>query len=110
MDQVTRENHATAKRDDVASTVSEIMHEFPISSLNVHTAQGGKQRLTTILGELYDRAVAEGRYLEIMVPSQPDQPELPIVPVEEKKKPVRAKTSVSRPKDEREEDDAPASA
>lgn len=76
MDQVTVENHATAKQTDVESTVRELMNP----ATTVQDSINLKGRLTRIVSNLYDRAVAEGRYLEIMEPSTPEEPEeLPLV-------------------------------
>lgn len=66
------DNHATAKRDDVDSTVSELIHGLNIPWIDAHSAQNMKHVITTVLGDFWDRAVAEGRYLEIMDPSTPE--------------------------------------
>jgi hypothetical protein len=85
MNQVTAENHMTAKRDDVEATVNALMSP----ATTVHDLSNRKEHMTRIVSELYDRAVAEGRYLEIVEPSTPDEPEeLPLVPHKHK---LRAK-------------------
>ncbi len=68
------ENHRTAKRDDIEATVSELVHSGYFAPLDANTAQNFKHNLKTILAEFYDRAVAEGRYLELMDPSTPAEP------------------------------------
>lgn len=76
MNHVTQENHATARRDAVADTVSQLMAH----PQTVHEAANLKHHLVNIMNDLYDRAVDEGRYLEIMEPSVPPEPEtLPLV-------------------------------
>lgn len=74
MNQVTIENHATAKRDEVDATVREIMHDS-LPTLSVHQSQNIKAQLKHTISKLYDKAVAEGRHLEIMEPSTPEEPE-----------------------------------
>lgn len=71
MNQVTVENHTTARQDAVEATV----HELMTPAKTVHDAVNKKQHLTNIIADLYDKAVAEGRYLEIMEPSTPDEPD-----------------------------------
>jgi hypothetical protein len=68
------ENHKVARKDDVEATVSELVNSGYFAPLDANTAQNFKQNLTTILTEFYERAVAEGRYLEIMDPSSPPEP------------------------------------
>lgn len=76
MNQVTIENHTTARQDAVEATVNELMSP----ARTVHEAVNKKQRLTSIVADLYDRGVAEGRHLEIMEPSTPQEPEeLPVI-------------------------------
>lgn len=66
---IVHENHATARRDDVEATVSELIHNLNIPWIDAHSAQSMKHVMTATLTEFYDRAVAEGRYLEFMDPS-----------------------------------------
>lgn len=72
---IAHDNHDQAKQDDVASTVSEIMHDLPV--LSVQHAGSIKSGLTSILNKFYERAAAEGRYLEITEPSTPASAAVP---------------------------------
>ena len=63
----TLKAYTEAREDDIRTTVEEVMSDVPLYD-DMWRAQF-KSRLTGILSDYYDRAAGQGRFMEIMDPS-----------------------------------------